>query len=57
MISQQTTMDTRVKEEKKEVAQELHDGVLGECLVSYELRWLKWISGWAVSQRSGYLSS
>jgi signal transduction histidine kinase len=58
MISQQTTMDTIRVKEKKRVAQELHDGVLGRMFgVRMNLDGLNGFQDeMAVSQRSGYLS-
>ncbi|PKH66590.1 sensor histidine kinase [Flavobacterium sp. ALD4] len=58
MISQQTTMDTIRLKEKKRVAQELHDGVLGRM---FGVRMnLDGLNGFqddiAVSQRISYLS-
>jgi signal transduction histidine kinase len=58
MISQQTTMDSIRVKEKKRVAQELHDGVLGRMFgVRMNLDGLnRFQDEMAVSQRSGYLS-
>jgi signal transduction histidine kinase len=58
MISQQTTMDTIRVKEKKRVAQELHDGVLGRMFgVRMNLDGLNGFQDeMAVSQRSDYLS-
>ncbi|NGY36480.1 tetratricopeptide repeat protein [Flavobacterium sp. XN-5] len=58
MISQQNTIETNRVEEKKRVAQELHDGVLGRMFgVRMNLDGLnRYQDEEAVNQRSGYLS-
>ncbi len=58
MISQQNTIETNRVEEKKRVAQELHDGVLGRMFgVRMNLDGLnKYQDEEAVNQRRGYLS-
>ncbi|MEZ7498227.1 ATP-binding protein [Flavobacterium sp. Arc3] len=58
MISQQNTIETNRVEEKRRVAQELHDGVLGRMFgVRMNLDGLNGFQDEvAVSQRSGYLS-
>ncbi|WP_243699188.1 tetratricopeptide repeat-containing sensor histidine kinase [Flavobacterium hiemivividum] len=58
MITQQNTIETNRVEEKKRVAQELHDGVLGRMFgVRMNLDSLnKYQDEVAVNQRSGYLS-
>jgi signal transduction histidine kinase len=44
MLAQQNTIETGRIEEKKRVARELHDGILGECLSKDESGRIKQIS-------------
>jgi signal transduction histidine kinase len=57
MISQQNTIETNRLQEKKRVAQELHDGVLGRMFCKNEFDSLNKIQDdKAISQRDSYLS-